>query len=81
MRVHVLLFAIVRDAAQTAEVDVEVPQTAVAGDAVKIVEQRFPQISKYMGRAAIAVNRRYATAQTEIAEGDEIAVIPPVSGG
>jgi molybdopterin converting factor subunit 1 len=81
MRVRVLLFAMIRDAAQTGEVDVELPEAATAQEAIAHVECRFPQISTYLARAAIAVNRAYAASETVLADRDEVAVIPPVSGG
>jgi molybdopterin converting factor subunit 1 len=81
MRVRVLLFAIIREAAQTSEVDLELPSGATASDAAKSVESQFPPISKYLARAGIAVNRQYANAKTTLADGDEVAIIPPVSGG
>jgi molybdopterin converting factor subunit 1 len=81
MRVRVLLFAIIRDAAKTAEVDVELPAASVAKSAIDSVASQFPQITPYLARAAVAVNRRYATIDTPISDGDEVAIIPPVSGG
>jgi molybdopterin converting factor subunit 1 len=81
MRVRVLLFAIIRDAAQTGEVEVELPVMATAKDAVDFVQLQFPQITQYLARSAIAVNRQYATTETVLADGDEVAIIPPVSGG
>jgi len=81
MRVRILLFAIVREAAQTSEVEFELPPVATAGDAVAFIELKYPQISKYLSRCAIAVNRRYANAESTLADGDEVAIIPPVSGG
>ena len=81
MRVRVLLFAVIRDAAQTSEVEVELGAAAHAGDAIAAVASQFPQITRYLARAAVAVNRRYATTKSPLAEGDEVAIIPPVSGG
>ena len=81
IRVRVLLFAIIRDAAQTGEVEVSLPDAALAREAVAQVESRFPQTARYLSRAAIAVNRKYATTETVLGDGDEVAIIPPVSGG
>ena len=81
MRVRVLLFAIIREAAQASEVDLEFPPGATIGDAIRSVELKYPQIAKYLSRAAVAVNRQYADAKTTLVDGDEVAIIPPVSGG
>ena len=45
------------------------------------VTLEFPQLAPYLSRAAVAVNRQYASQTTPLAEGDEVAIIPPVSGG
>jgi molybdopterin converting factor subunit 1 len=81
MRVRVLFFAIIRDAARIAETEVEVPESASVKDAIASAELEFPQIRPYLSRAAVAVNRQYASQTTLLAEGDEVAIIPPVSGG
>jgi molybdopterin converting factor small subunit len=40
-----------------------------------------PALRDHLARVAWAVNRAYASIETELHEGDELAVIPPVSGG
>lgn len=81
MVIHVKLFAVLRDAAGTAALDLDVPSGARAGDVRPMLARRFPGIEQYLPRTALAVNRDYASAETELHEGDEVALIPPVSGG
>jgi len=81
MRVRVLLFAILRDAAGTGEVALDLPAGATARDAGAALAERFPALQAYLPRIAFAVNRSYAPAPTELHDGDELALIPPVSGG
>jgi len=81
MRVRVLLFAILRDAAGAGEVRLELPDRATAGTAGEALLERFPALRPYLSRVAYAVNRTYCPAQTELHNGDEVALIPPVSGG
>jgi molybdopterin converting factor subunit 1 len=81
MVIHVKLFAVLRDAAGTAALDLELPSGSCAGDVRLMLASRFPAIERYLSRTALAVNRDYATAETELHEGDEVALIPPVSGG
>jgi molybdopterin converting factor small subunit len=45
------------------------------------VVERFPELRDLLQTTAVAVNREYATPQTVIRPGDEVALIPPVSGG
>lgn len=81
MRVRVLLFAILRDLAGTAEVPVELEDGATAQSAAAELAKLHPGLEPYLSRIAFAINRQYAPAQTQLHEGDEVALIPPVSGG
>lgn len=81
MVIHVKLFAVLRDAAGTAALELDVPSGASAGDLRPILASQFPAIGRYLSRTALAVNHAYASAETELHEGDEVALIPPVSGG
>jgi molybdopterin synthase catalytic subunit len=55
----------------------EAPLSAV----IKRLEQEYPRLAEARGRLRFAVNQRYATPETPLAAGDEVAIIPPVSGG
>jgi molybdopterin synthase catalytic subunit len=81
MRIHVKFFAILRDKTGTAEAAVEVPDGTSAGGAVEAVTQRYPAAREVLARVAVAVNREYASRETVLRDGDELALIPPVSGG
>lgn len=79
VRVHVRLFASYREAAGAGRIDLDLAPGAAVGDAVAEVARRHPQIAG--GRALVARNRQYVTPDAPLAEGDEVALIPPVSGG
>jgi molybdopterin converting factor subunit 1 len=81
MQIRVLLFAILRDAAGTGEVILDLAEGATVESLVKMLEERYPNLARYLPRVAYAVNRSYASAKTELQVGDEVALIPPVSGG
>jgi molybdopterin synthase catalytic subunit len=81
MRVRVQFFAIVRDRAGTGEATIELRDGATISDAASALTARFPAIADFLGRAAYAVNQAYAAKDTILKDGDELAVIPPVSGG
>ena len=76
MRVRVRLFAGLRDRAGTEEVELELPEGAVVADAL----ERLRSVTGDL-HAVMAVNREYARAQTALHADDELALIPPVSGG
>jgi MoaE-MoaD fusion protein len=76
MRVRVRLFAMLRERAGTSELELELPEGARVRDALAAVEQLAQGLPLVM-----AVNREYADADAPLAPGDELALIPPVSGG
>lgn len=75
---RVLLFAALRDAAGPS-VEVTLP----AGATVRALRAELARVlpAALLARSAIAVNHEYADESRAITEGDEVAVIPPVSGG
>jgi len=81
MRVRVKLFAIVKERAGVAEAAMELPDGATVAAAARALNEKFPAIADFLRRAAYAVNREYVDAATVLRDGDELAVIPPVSGG
>jgi len=81
MRIKVKLFAILREKAGAAEAIIEMPDGATAASAAREIGRRFPVISAAVAKAALAVNMEYAPPEKTLADGDELALIPPVSGG
>ena len=74
------LFASYREAAGVGQLDLELRPGATASDAIAELSRRHPIITA--GRSVvIAKNREYVTAAEPLVDGDEIALIPPVSGG
>jgi molybdopterin synthase catalytic subunit len=76
MQVRVLLFAGLRERAGAAEVELELPDGAVVRDAL----ERMTTIAADTP-VVMAVNQEYASADAPLHAGDELALIPPVSGG
>ncbi len=81
MTVELLLFAEGRTAAGRASVRLELPTGASIDDLWGVVERACPALLRFRAASRIAVNREFADAATRIREGDEVALIPPVSGG
>jgi molybdopterin synthase catalytic subunit len=81
IRVTARLFAMQRELAGTREVALELAPGATIEDAWSALVARFPVLAP--GRAAVrfARNGEYADSASRLGEGDEIAFIPPVSGG
>lgn len=81
MQIKVKLFAILRDQAGRSETSVELPDGATVQQAGKHLIESLPAIASYMDRVAFAINLSYARPETVLHDGDELAVLPPVSGG
>jgi len=80
LKVRLRLFATYAEAFGWDEIALELPAGATAGDALAAVRAR-PGADKLPPRPMIAVNQRYARAEIALADGDEVALIPPVAGG
>lgn len=80
--VRVKLFAILRERAGSGEVSIDLGADATVADALEALE-REPGLGDVIGRMPVtmAVNREYAGPTTRLSAGDELALIPPVSGG
>lgn len=79
MTVNILAFGIAKEIFGKTAITIELAEPIVAA-LKKALEEKYPglkQLSSYM----VAVNNEYAQADLTIAEKDEIAIIPPVSGG
>lgn len=60
---------------------IEVVDGAVLADLYAALQQRIPQLQQFQHAIALAVNYEYSDGETRLREGDEVALIPPVSGG
>lgn len=76
MLVSVRLFAALRERAGSNEIELELPEGALVADALERMENITGEL-----KAVMAVNREYAAPDTALQPGDELALIPPVSGG
>lgn len=81
VRVRVRLFAMQRELAGTRQLEIELADGATIEDAWRVVVERFPALGPGRASVRFAHNGAYAPAETRLADGDEVAMIPPVSGG
>jgi MoaE-MoaD fusion protein len=81
MRVRLLLFGILKETAGRSRDEIEVSEGATLAEAVALYASRIPQWKGFIPSIALAVNQRYAGPDTRLADNDEIALLPPVSGG
>ena len=81
MKVKVKYFAVCREMFNRDEEEMELPDGSVLMDILKRLEEEWPEIPEYYQVMQMSVNWEYATERTKLSDGDEIALIPPVTGG
>ncbi len=81
MRVRVLFFGMLKDLVGKSADEIELREGASVRDVLAQYEARIPQFSKSLSALAVAVNQQYAGPDTKLGPNDEIALLPPVSGG
>ena len=80
-KVRVRLFARLADVAGTRVAEVDLGEGLTAGDAYRLLCSRYPAMEGLEGSLMYAVNAEYVSAEQPLQDGDELALIPPVSGG
>jgi MoaE-MoaD fusion protein len=82
MTLHIRLFAVLRERAGRESIELELHDGATVSDALRALQERGP-LADLIGHVPVlmAVNRDYATPATPLHADDELALIPPVSGG
>ena len=78
---RVLLFAQVKDAAGVAELELKISKTSDADELWRRLIDAQPALAPFRKTTRLARNGEYADAQTRFSDADEVALIPPVSGG
>jgi molybdopterin converting factor subunit 1 len=81
MRVTVRVFARLRDLTGASELVREVPPGATVRSVWQALVEEFPALDAYGASISSAVNADYARMETSVGDGDEVAFLPPVSGG
>ena len=81
MRVHVKLFAQLRDTARASEVDIDVNDGATVREVWQALVAAHPDLAPFESTVSCAVNATYARKHMHVQAGDEVAFLPPVSGG
>ena len=82
MRLKLVLFAGAREAAGVAEAQLTFEEAELDTAALLVkLEAAYPKLAELLPRCALACNGEYADGVQPLSDGDEVAVIPPVSGG
>mmetsp|Transcript_23407 Transcript_23407/g.40003 ORF Transcript_23407/g.40003 Transcript_23407/m.40003 type:complete len:82 (-) Transcript_23407:389-634(-) len=81
MKIKVLFFAAAREEAGTSEAEVELDEGTDTKTFLRVLEEQFPRLQTLLPRCALARNGEYVQGDEVLAHSDEVALIPPVSGG
>jgi molybdopterin converting factor subunit 1 len=81
MQVRVLFFGILKDVVGLATDSIDLRENSTLRDVVEHYQQRFPKLRELSSSIAMAVNSEYAGLDTQLGAGDEVGLLPPVSGG
>jgi molybdopterin synthase catalytic subunit len=81
MRIRLLLFALYRDLTGVGELDIDVRDGSSAAAALSALRHSDARFDRLPERPVVAINREYAQLDARLADGDELALLPPVAGG
>ncbi len=81
MTITIRFFAILKDRTSTSHTTLQLPEGATISKATEQLMLKYPGIAPHLARIAYAINEHYSPTTTELHDGDELALIPPVSGG
>ena len=81
MRIRVLFFGVIRDVVGLREDSLEVPAGGRLETVFEHYASRFPRLRDMSASVVLALNQQFSSPAAPVAEGDEVAFLPPVSGG
>jgi molybdopterin synthase catalytic subunit len=81
VRLKLLFFASLKDIVGSRELQIDMPAGSTIHDVLERLESSYPRLRAYRPVVLTSVNEEYAPLQATVADGDELAIFPPVSGG
>jgi molybdopterin synthase catalytic subunit len=81
MELVVRFFALYRERAGRSTIPVQLPEGATVADLTSELRRQFPRLAPPEVQIVAAVNADYAGPETLLRDGDDVCLIPPVSGG
>ncbi len=81
MQVRVLFFGMLKDMAGRASDAINLPDGATLADLLAQYRTTMPKLEQYLPSLAFAVNQEFCRPEVRLREGDEVGLLPPVSGG
>ena len=81
MHIRVLFFGMLKDLTGRSTDSLELPENATLRDLLAHYQQRIPRLTPISASLAMSINQEYAPLESLLKSGDEVALLPPVSGG
>jgi len=81
VRIRVLFFGIIRDVVGLREDSLEIPSGGNLGSVFEHYAAQFPKLRGMAASTVLALNQQFSSPAAPVADGDEVAFLPPVSGG
>ncbi len=81
MKIVLKLFSSYKEAVGAAVLELEVTDGTTVDALIKRLKMEHPNLSKFTDEIIVAVNLEYSPYDKVLSEGDEVALLPPVSGG
>ena len=81
MKVKAKLFAGLRERMKEREMELQLPAGSTLQGLIDLMVQQHPLLHDYLPSLHFAVNRKYASLDTDLQDGDAVALLPPVGGG
>ena len=81
MTMTIKLFAVLKEIAGQGEIHLEVPSVISCGEVVSRLHEEIPSLVPFLEHCLVAVNGKYADDGASVSVEDEVAFLPPVSGG
>lgn len=81
MKIKLKFFGQLRELAKLQETEIDVQASATVNDLKGIVAERFPDLREHLNVVSVAVDNEYAPKETVLKDGNEVALLPPISGG
>ncbi len=81
MKIRVRFFAVLREVVGREQVEMEVEPEITAGGLLDSLVAEHAKLARYLDVIQVAINQDFAERDTKITAGDEVALLPPVSGG
>ncbi|MBS4026999.1 MAG: molybdopterin converting factor subunit 1 [Ignavibacteriales bacterium] len=81
MNINIKFFAAAKEVAGKEEMQFSLPSSSTASSLLDLLVEQFPGLQEWKQYVRVAVNQEYVSLDYALNENDEVAIIPPVSGG